>query len=438
VKILIVDSYGESALAWALRCIDAGHKVKWFFQPTPRSEHIGKGLVERVSDWRDWMRWADLVFLPDNCKYLRELDAWRDRGVPILGPNVAGAAWELDREEGMKVMRTAGIDVPPVKEFSDYDQAIAYVKKRGERLVSKPSGVEGDKSLSYCANDAADLVYMLERWKRAGKLKGKFILQDFIPGIEFAVGGWFGPGGFNEGWEENFEHKPLMNDDVGPNTGEQGTVQRFVRTSKIANVLLKPLEEALDRIKYVGCVDVNCIIDEKGKAWPLEFTMRPGWPAFNIQQNLTKGDPAEWMVQLLEGRDARPFILDTVAVGVVLSLPDYPFDRRPIEDVLGVPLYGLVPRIADNVHPCMMQAGVAPCEVNGKVVTQPLLCAAGTYVLVATGTGGTVREARGAAYRLVDKLRMPTSPMYRTDIGRRLSKALPELQKHGYARGMVY
>ena len=438
MRILVVDSYGESALAWCLRCKDAGHQVKWFFAPTPRNEAIGKGLIERVTDWRDWMRWADLVFLPDNTKYLRELDAWRERGGTIVGPNVAGAAWELDRDEGMRVLKKAGIDTPPSHEFSDYDKAIAFVKREGRRFVSKPSGVEGDKSLSYCAKDAGDLVYMLERWKQLGKLKGKFILQEFIPGIEFAVGGWFGPGGFNEGWEENFEHKPLMNGDIGPNTGEQGTVMRLVRQSKLARQLLKPLEPQLAKIGYVGCVDVNCIIDDKGKPWPLEFTMRPGWPAFNIQQALLKGDPAEWLAGLAEGRDLRAFRLDEIAVGVVLSLPDYPYDRRPIAEVLGVPLYGMSEKTGEHVYPCMMQAGEAPAEVNGKVVTHPLLVAAGTYVLVACGTAETVGKAARAAYGVVKKLKMPMGPMWRTDIGARLKKQLPALQAHGYAEGMTY
>ena len=438
MKILIVDNFGESALDWALRCIDAGHRVKWHIAPNPRSEHIGRGLVERVNDWREHMTWADLVFLPDNTKYLRELDLWRERGVNILGPNTAGAAWELDRDEGMRVLEKAGIETPPSREFSDYDEAIRYVKREGRRFVSKPSGVEGDKSLSYCSRDAADLVYMLERWKRAGKLKGSFILQEFISGVEFAVGGWFGPGGFIEGWEENWEHKPLMDHDVGPNTGEQGTVQRFVKRSKLAKMLLKPLEDQLEQIGYLGCVDVSAIVDAKGQPWPLEFTMRPGWPAFNIQQALCSGDPAEWMVDLLEGRDPRIFRLDQIAVGVVLSLPDYPYDKRPIEEVVGVPLYGLSDRNMEHVHPCMMQAGKAPCQVNGKVVTTPLLCSAGTYVLVATGTGDTVQAAQKAAYRVVKSLRMPGSPMYRSDIGSRLKKALPALQKHGFAEGMVW
>lgn len=438
MRILIVDNFGESALDWALRCLDAGHKVRWHIAANPRTEAIGKGLVERVTDWRDHMRWADLVFLPDNTKYLRELDFWRGNGARIVGPNVAGAAWELDRAAGAKVLKRAGISTLPSREFHDYDQAILWVRKEGRRFVSKPCGVEGDKSLSYCSKDPADMVYMLERWKRSGKLKGSFILQDFAAGTEFAVGGWFGPGGFIEGWEENFEEKPLMDKGVGPNTGEQGTVQRFVKRSKLANLLLKPLEEQLEEIGYVGCVDVSAIIDEKGTPWPLEFTMRPGWPAFNIQQALTLGDPAAWMADLVEGRDPRCFDLGRTAIGVVVSLPDYPYDRKPIEETVGVPLYGLTNRVLNHVHPCMMMLDEAPCMAGDSVVRQKLLCAAGTYVLVATGTGDTVSSAQKAAYRVVKSLRMPASPCYRSDIGSRLKKCLPELQKHGFAEGLSW
>lgn len=166
--------------------------------------------------------------------------------------------------------------------------------------------------------------------------------------------------------------------------------------------------------------------------------MRPGWPAFNIQQALQTGDPAEWMVDILEGRDPRCFKLGEVAIGVVVSLPDYPYDRRPIDEVVGVPLYGLKNGNLEHVHPCMMMAKEAPVQMNGTVVKRRMLCSAGTYVLVATGTGDTVRSAQKAAYKVVKDLRMPASPMYRSDIGSRLKKALPELQKHGFSEGMVY
>ena len=77
------------------------------------------------------------------------------------------------------------------------------------------------------------MVYMLEKWKRLGKQRD-FHLQEFIPGIEMGVGGWFGPNGWVSGWEENWEFKKLMDGDKGVATGEQGTVLRYVTRSKLA------------------------------------------------------------------------------------------------------------------------------------------------------------------------------------------------------------
>lgn len=438
MKILVIDTWGESVLDWIIRCQLDGHDVRWFIGDAKCP--AGKGLVEMVDDWKKWTRWADLIFLTDNMKYLKEIDAIRGQdGVGVVvGPTWDTAQWEIDRTLGMKVLEKHGIRVPAYKEFSDYDAAIAYVKKENRPFVSKPCGNETDKSLSYVAKSGADLVYMLERWKRSQKLKGKFILQEKIDGIEMGVGGWFGPHGFNRGWEENFEHKKLMNGDLGVATGEQGTVMRFVRRSKLADKMLKPLIPTLLRMGYVGCIDVNCIIDEKGEAWPLEFTNRPGWPSFNIQQAITDGDHAEWMLALAKGHDARAFVLDEIALGVVLSIPDYPYSRLTKKEVSGVPIYGLTPRVLPNVHPCQIMAGEAPCEVGGKIVERPAWVTAGDYVMVVTGTGSTVKEAQSRAYRALKTIEIPNSPMYRTDIGSRLKTQLPKLQAKGYSENLAF
>jgi phosphoribosylamine-glycine ligase len=54
------------------------------------------------------------------------------------------------------------------------------------------------------------------------------------------------------------------------------------------------------------------------------------------------------------------------------------------------------------------------------------------------GVGETVTESRRRAYRVLDQIAIPNSPMYRTDIGARLAKQLPKLQAHGFAAGMIY
>ncbi|HEX8838196.1 MAG TPA: hypothetical protein VF748_14740 [Candidatus Acidoferrum sp.] len=439
MRLLIIDAGGH-ALDVALRAKEEGHEVRLFIRGTDRLSHIGRNLVDRVPAFEPHLQWADLIFLSDNTFYLTQLDQFHAANpkARIVGPSVAAAAWEIDRSVGMSALKRVGIQVPESQEFSDYDKAIAYVKKEDRRFVSKASGDSPDKALSYVSKSAVDLVYMLERWKRLSKHKSPFFLQEFVDGIEMAVGGWFGPGGFNAGWCENWEFKKLMNDDLGVATGEQGTVLRYVRQSKLARKMLVPLEAELEKLNYCGYIDVNCIIDEKGQAWPLEFTMRPGWPTYQIMQPLHEGS-VEWLLDLAEGRDAKAVAYNLVSTGVVMSIPDYPYSHLTKKEIVGIPIYGIKPALRKHIHPCeMMLAKNVPQEDQGKIVNADHLVTAGDYVLVMTAVAETVKDSALTAYRRLDRLTVPNSPMYRTDIGKRLAKQLPKLQAMGYATEMIY
>ena len=437
MRLLVIDTHGIG-LDMALRAQRDGHNVKLFIRRDEKRKYTAKGLINCVDDFKPWIKWADVVFNVDNTHYLRDMAGARAEGhTGIIGPTEETAAWERNRSDGQRVLRRHGIATVPFREFSDYDSAVRHVKKQDRRFVSKPSD-EGDKSLSYVAKSPEDMLYMLERWKKLDKLKNKFILQEFVEGIEMAVGGWFGPHGWSEGWCENWEFKKLMNNDLGITTGEQGTVVRVVRQSKLARKVLIPLSEELAKCNYVGYIDVNCIIDDRGTAWPLEFTMRPGWPTYNIQLALMKGDTAEWLLELTKGKDSRIWIHDAVAIGVVMSVPDYPYSHQTRKEVVGIPIYGIKPSLHQHLHPCEMMLGEGPQRLNGSIQVGPMLVTAGDYVLVMTALGATVRDAANTVYRRLASLIVPNSPMYRTDIGRRLGKQLPKLQSKGYAMEMVY
>src|SRR5258708_14443377 len=207
MKILVIDTFGEAVHEWILRWMAGGHKVVWNMNNEKKTASIGRGFDIKIThNWQEYWKWADLVFMTDNIKHLVDLDRARegDPGKLVVAPSKAAAEWETERMLGQKVLQQHGIDVPECKEFTDYDQAIAYVKKHDTPLVSKPCGAETDKSLSYVAKSPADLVYMLERWKKAAKLKGSFILQEKIAGVEMGVGAWFGPAGLRPGWGGKF------------------------------------------------------------------------------------------------------------------------------------------------------------------------------------------------------------------------------------------
>jgi phosphoribosylamine--glycine ligase len=445
MRLLLIDNAGLMA-DFALRCQDAGHEVRWYIRQSRMTDGIGKGLLvgksKLVDDYQPWARWADLIVLADNVRYLHDMERWREEGILVAGASVESAAWEIDRTKGQQVLKSVGIKVPDYKTFDDYDRAIAYVKREGRAFVSKPCGDEEDKSLSYVAKSPADMVYMLERWKKNHRHKDAFILQECVKGVEMAVGGWFGPNGFIPGWHENWEFKKLMAGDTGPATGEMGTIVRVVAQSKLADLVLKPVAKKLAALEYVGYVDVNCIVDDKGTPWPLEFTMRPGWPTFNIQMAMLKDgeDPANWLYDLAAGNATDPFRKDEVACGVVMAIPDFPFSRFTRKDVHGIPIYNLdnKNRYRRNLHPCEVMRGEAPTDVNGKVVTLPCMTTAGDYLLVGSGLGESVRSARIKAYRALESLEVPNSPFWRPDIGQRLKKQLPTIQSLGFAKGLLF
>jgi len=438
MNILLIDSQ-SCFLDFAIRCREAGHNIRWFVGPNKDFSRslTGLGFNMRVPSWEPHMRWADLIVLSDNAKYLHDLESYRNKGFPIFGPNKEVASWELNRKKGQEVLAKHGIEIIPAASFRNYDKAIAYVKSTMKRYVSKPNG-DADKALSYVSKSPADLVFMLEKWKKNGKLKDEFFLQEFRPGIEVAVGGWMGLNGFSQWWCENFEHKKLMNDDKGVNTGEMGTVIKYVQESRLADYLLKPLEAELIRQGYTGYIDVSAIIDKNGRIWPLEFTSRPGWPLFQIQQEVHRGDPAEWMLDALNGEDTFNPSTD-ISVGVVVAMPDFPYSRITKKECYGYPVYGVDnPSIRKHVHPAECAWDKAPAEENGKIVEKEMLVTAGDYVLICTGSASTVEEAKEKAYKIVEKVELPNSPIYRTDIGCRLEKQLPELQRLGFCTEWKY
>lgn len=429
MKILFIDTFGD-ALDLVLRSQEAGHECIHYISasgsPKDRYGQVGLGLTKVVREWKPFIRGVDLTVLCDNVTHLDAIDKFRAEfpDAAVFGPTKEMASWETDRLKGMQVLKDHGIACPDYKLCTSYEDAVAYVKKYDGRLVSKPCG-DADKALSYCSKGPEDMLFMLKKWKNENLIKDKFILQEFIPGIEFAVGSYCGKDGFGGGFEENFEHKKLMNGEVGPATGEMGTVLQIVEKSRLARQMLAPLERTLVKRGFTGDIDVNCIIDEKGKPWPLEFTMRMGYPALQIQTPLFPKDPVSWMLDMCRGTGEPNFTKDVVSLGVSLCMPPFPYPSYPAEKARDYPIFGVTPQLKKVMHPYHIKAG-----------SETAWATAGDYALVVTGVGRTVAAASKRAYGAIKQIYIPGSPMYRTDIGEKVIKDfLPQLHKFGYALG---
>jgi len=436
MKVLLLDPMGAFT-DFAIRLMCDGHEVKQWQKKTPNGEQslIGKGIVTRVLNWQAFMKWADIIVLSDNAYQMQFLEKYHREGYPIVGANLDTSYLELRRGEGQDIMKKAGLDVIPGQEFKNYNDAIAYVKANPKRYVSKPSG-DADKALSYVSKNAADMLFMLERWKSKGKSKMPFIMQEFVPGIEVAVGAWMGKDGFSKLRCENFEFKKLMPSNFGVNTGEMGTVLKYTEKSKLFDETLGKLEEFLRFQNYIGYVDLAFIIDDKGSPRPLEWTTRPGWPLFNIQAALHKGDSIQWMCDLLEGKDTLK-ASTKIAAGHIVAIPDFPFTKVTGRDPSGFPIYNLE-KCGDDVHLCEVMLGKGPIYEDGKFTETEMFVTAGDYVLVTSGIGDSVREATKKSMEVVKKIEIPSAMIVRDDVGERLEEELPKLHKLGYCREFRY
>lgn len=436
MRVLIVDAEAMG-LDMAMRFGAAGHDVRWYrYSAKPLRDGEGMKGFQIVDDWRPHMPWAKegLVVTTGNWRFVHELDRYREFGFDIFGPTVASAKLEIDRGAGMRAMEAAGIDLPPYQEFDSLQAARDFARKSDRAWVFKPLGDEGDKSLTYVSSDPADLVGWLDRRIAAGKsLKGRCMLQEKIDMLcEIGVSGWFGPQGcLRDKYQIAFEHKKLMDGEIGPATGEQGTICQYTEDDNLADEMLLPLEGVLRTLGHRGDFCVGCGIDKSGKAWPFEFTCRLGWPAWFLQTASHKTDDAKWMKALLRGDDSLRVSYD-VSIGVVMAQPRYPYNNSPPEMVEGLPIQDADD---ENVHLVSAMRGKGPVMVDGKVGTGDILQTTGEMVAVVTALGKTVSRARDRCYEIVDRVKFPNR-MYRTDIGCKVIEALPALHKHGYALDM--
>ena len=418
----------------------AGHQVRHFIEPKKsNNKRTGEGFprIQRIDNWLSSTMWADLIFVTSNGKYIDRLEKFAKQGAKYFGPSVASADLEIKRKSGMELLKKVGIDVPPFKTFKSLAEAEQYVWKHEERFVFKTLGDNEDKSLSYCAKSPADMITRLRRWQDLGmNPKGEVMLQTFIPGEEMGVSRWMG----KEGWIGppciNWEHKKVMSGNYGPNCGEQGTVMAYVEKEKMFDDVVAPLEKPLRDLGHLGDMDINCIIDDKGKAWPLEFTTRPGWPAFNLMLEQHKGDPVQWMKDAIDGKNSLQASYE-IGVCVVLSQPDFPYGNLPKEDTEGIPIYGLHKGNLKHVQPSGVMIQKTADMDGEKIVERDIWVTASEYIGVVTALGSTVKVAAKRAYKTVDELHV-ANLIVRDDIGEGLEKGLPAIQKHGYAMGVKF
>jgi phosphoribosylamine-glycine ligase len=296
MKFLFVTDESLSAdLAWQLK--KEGNEVKMHCHGQGEKD-VGLGFFEKVEEWESLKDWADVIVF-DDIGFGSKAEQLRKEGKFVVGGSPYTDKLELDREFGQAELNSVGVDVLPSWNFTSFDEAIEFVKKNPDRYVLKPSGkAQNEKELLFIGQegDGKDILQVLEHYKANWSKKIKeFQMQKFAEGVEIAVGAFFNGKDFVMPMCVNFEHKRLFPNELGPSTGEMGTLCYWTKSNPVFEKTLLKTKDKLAASKYVGYIDINCIANSRG-IWPLEWTCfdpeteiltRNGWKSYH---EIKRGD----------------------------------------------------------------------------------------------------------------------------------------------------
>lgn len=424
-KFLFVSLESLSGdLAWQLA--KEGHEVKAYIKEKKDAD-VYNGFIEKTDDWEQLIDWADVIIF-DDVEFGNYAEKLRKSGKTVIGGSIYTDRLEMDRDFGQTELKKYGVNILPQWQMSNYDEAIDFIRKNPDRYVFKPTGnvPSGGKGLLFIGyeEDGKDLLALLEQNKSVWQKKAPtFQLQKYISGVEIAVGAFFNGKDFIHPINVNFEHKRVFPGDLGPFTGEMGTLMFWSEPNRLFRQTLEKMKPALVESGYIGYVDINCIVNGRG-IYPLEFTARFGYPTMHIQTEGITMPTGEWLARLAKGEQFELKTKKGFQIGVRVSIPTLfskGKDSETTERYKDLPILFKKQNGLDGIH------------IEDVKNENGVWRVAGTsgVLLVITGSGTTVAEARKQAYSRIKNIMIPDM-FYRVDIGQRWTEDSDKLQTWGY------
>lgn len=339
-------------------------------------------------------------------------DAFRQQGLNIFGPGVAGAALEGSKAFAKKLMTEAGIPTAQHRTFTRANEAFAYLEEHGAPVVVKADGNAAGKGAIVAldmpaAQDAVQQMMVNRVFGAAGDV---VVIEDYLQGDEIGStaicsGTQYLPLPLTQ------DHKRALDNDQGLNTGGMGafTPLPFVdkaQEKRIHEQIIAPTLNALEArgIRFSGVLYSNIMLTTRGPM-VLEHNTRFGDPETQALMMLLQAD----LVDLLAFAGTAVPQLDTIwregyAASLTLASGGYPGTYRT-----GLPITGVeeTNRLEDVQ---VFHAGTS--LQDGRLVT------AGGRVLSIAAHGQTLQEAVARAYDAAAHITFE-GMHYRRDIARR-------------------
>ncbi|MBN2231312.1 MAG: phosphoribosylamine--glycine ligase [Deltaproteobacteria bacterium] len=348
------------------------------------------------------------------------VDRFIDAGLKIFGPSKAAAEIEGSKRFCKELMQKYDIPSGHFATFDSIDDAVEHIYKKGAPIVVKANGLAAGKGVvvARTIEEAERAVYRIMRKREFGAAGDELIIEEYLEGEEasFLV---FTDGDIVMPMVTSQDHKPIFDDDEGPNTGGMGAYSPApVITDglfrRIMNDIMIPIVKAMatEGRKYRGVLYAGLMIRE-GMPRVLEFNARFGDPETQPLLMRLKSDLVPILDACVTGHLAKTMISwdDRPSVCVVMASEGYPGPYEKGRVIKGLDAAAKV----DDVT--VFHAGTAAGKEPGTVVTS------GGRVLGVTAIDDTIPLAIDRCYKAAHRISWPGA-QYRSDIGKKALKRL--------------
>ncbi len=428
----------------ALRVKAEGYPIYLYKHKTGEKDDSGVGLFtdeEIVYDLYDCIsKFIDkkdkLIIIVDDNGHGNEVDYLRNEGWKVVG----GSSWadqiEYERSKGLDLMEKTGLPVPYEEDFNSIDEAIKFMEGEDDdaRYVFKPEGDDfAGSSRTYTGKNKQDLIDYL-KWTKSDMLSngtaiGKFVLQEFIEGIEADFSCYVSDGKFVDNLVLiDIEEKKGGDGNKGAATGCMGNIVINVGKSKYFDKYLKPLEPYLEEANYTGDISINNIFSaktqgkhkvyEEGQPYGIEYTPRMGWDAHTTEMAILKDSKlkiSDFYIALAEGKKFN-FPVGKVGCGIRVYTSSIDLNKK---DSSGR-FFSFDKSIAKNLW---------FYEVSYK---DKSFITEGNPIMVVNTVGKNLANTISDCYAILkEKVNVP-DVYYRMEIGKRADEVMKFLSSHGW------
>lgn len=416
MKVLVIGSGGrEHAICWRLQQSDSVSNVYC----TPGNPGVAMdasciparpNATAELAALADTLGVSFTVVGPENPLVDGIADAFRSRGLAIVGPSASAARLEGSKAFAKQFMRKHNIPTAEYREIDNIHDLRTHAADFGFPVAVKADGLAAGKGvvIAHSANEviaAAGPMLSGEALAGAGRL---VVLEQFLKGEElsFIV--------LSDG--ENYlalpptqDHKPAFDGDTGPNTGGMGaycidSLLNDALRQRIYAEIIEPVFAGLrsDGISFNGFLYCGLMITADGPK-VLEFNVRLGDPETQPLLYRMDGDFGELLGSAARGALDSSVISwpDDATACVVMASGGYPGAYEKNKAIDG---------IADAEA-----AGVKVFHA-GTLLQQGRIVSSGGRVLGITARAATLQASLDAAYAGVRTIHFEGAH-FRSDIG---------------------